>query len=185
MTTTLRKSVLMATTILSILVFATACGDSGGGGGGGGGHHGQGSWSFDITGEVNGSESGFATFVKPRNTIAYHFSQDDEYITVSFMNGAEEVLPTGTHTIGSGGAADPGVDVVFQLWVDNNGDGTPDAYTTRHTDGGTMEVTESSSTSISGTFEIEMSRVDGNLDEIPGSAITITNGQFTAYLFEQ
>jgi hypothetical protein len=184
MTTTLREFVWVATIVLSALVFATACGDSGGGGGGGE-HQGQGSWSFDITGEVDGSQSGFAFFVQPRNIISYNLSQDDDYMTVSFTNGAEEVLSPGTYSIGSGGAADPGVDVVFQLWVDENGDGEATTYTTRHTDGGTMEVTESSANSVSGTFEIEMSRVDGNLEEIPGSGITITNGEFTAYLFEQ
>lgn len=164
-------------------VFLFGCSDdennTGGGGGGGGGDLGE--VSFDISGDIEGQKSGIATVLPDEDhdllQISLHDYQPQTFSMTFMQLGSAEVPAVGEYSLGAPVATD------FNAFYTNTEAGHADAdeYNEFTGEAGTLEITESSATSVSGTFELTLQYLDEDtMEPVDGREIVITNGQFTA-----
>ena len=143
----------------------------------------SGSVSFDVNGDVEGQMEGHAHFSdvdSPQvGEFEFTFGDSETFLVQMPRRGdeAREIPDQGTYTITSGADADFYPTVRF--FEDGDEVNSKD-FASISPDVGSIEITSSSSTSISGTFELEATRF--SLDSSDEGSIEISNGEFTAIL---
>ncbi|HWA16977.1 MAG TPA: hypothetical protein VG817_11115 [Gemmatimonadales bacterium] len=145
-------------TLATVAVMATACGGDDNGGTGPGGR--LGSFSADVTGDLETSLDGWALFGAQSDEGGEGFGLvmseiDDKHdaggtITIVRLNSTS--LPTGEYDIKSFETAENAGDVVV-LATDSEGNDLNAIFSST---GGTLHVTTSNSNSLKGTFSVDM-----------------------------
>lgn len=140
--------------------------------------------TFEISGDVEGEKSGFASVVQVEESgiTQIFISMNDGITGVQTFSLGFYLSNTGQDVeLPSEGEYSIGTPAVGDFWVDYTDIGTGDGveYGSIWGASGTLTITEATSNRLTGQFEFT---AEGNVDSmgVPTGSIEVTNGQFSA-----
>ncbi len=162
--------------VLVIAAYAFGCGDDDGGNG----TPAAGEASFEISGEIEATKQGQASFVRTDSTLNISFHDNETFSLSLLRTGDDTSIPSeGAYTIGSVGAAD--FHVVYTAYVD--GDVTiSQEYTNWDGESGHLVIVDADEDSATGVFDFQAWRYDENFERLDEAQISVSSGEFTAHL---